>query len=183
MTAIIQVGEDQTTDGLSSDKMYAMDLADEGKLTFQVDTEATKAPLLERTGLDLDEAGRRFLVVSPFSRKRRTHLTHDEHQFGASDSHNTLHRIDHGLRRVCHKIDSRAAGRYLSFKVTLTPMTTKTSSGQGWTLTSPRLSKVMAPNDKTDQLVTKYVGDSSLNWKRASDAISATNSNASSSRS
>ena len=34
-----------------------VDLSDEGKLTFQMDAEATKPPLLERTGLDLDEAG------------------------------------------------------------------------------------------------------------------------------
>ena len=53
----LMVGEDQTSDGLTSDKLYAMDLADEGKLTFQIDTEATKPPLLERTGIDLDEAG------------------------------------------------------------------------------------------------------------------------------
>ena len=31
--------------------------SDEGKLTFQIDTEATKPPLLERTGIDLDETG------------------------------------------------------------------------------------------------------------------------------
>ena len=54
---IQMVGEDNTADGITSDKLYAVDLSDEGKLTFQLDAEATKPPLLERTGLDLDETG------------------------------------------------------------------------------------------------------------------------------
>ena len=124
----IQVGEDQTTDGLSSDKMYAMDLADEGKLTFQVDTEATKAPLLERTGLDLDEAGSaasNYVVVTRLFPQADTVNTSDttmNFQFGASDiPRNTP---TYGSTTVFdlasdHKIDSRAAGRYLSYKVTL----------------------------------------------------------------
>ena len=53
----LMVGEDQSTDGITSDKLYGIDLSDEGKMSFAVDTEATKPPLLERTGLDLDEAG------------------------------------------------------------------------------------------------------------------------------
>ena len=51
------VGEDNSGDGITSDKLYGVDLSDEGKLAFELDPEATKPPLLERTGLDLDEAG------------------------------------------------------------------------------------------------------------------------------
>ena len=51
----LMVGEDNSDDGLSSDKLYGVDLADDGQLAFQLDDEATKATLLERLGLDLDE--------------------------------------------------------------------------------------------------------------------------------
>ena len=44
------VGEDQSTDGITSDKLYGIDLSDEGKMSFAVDTEATKPPLLEQQG-------------------------------------------------------------------------------------------------------------------------------------
>ena len=53
----LMLGEDNTANGITSDKLYAVDLSDEGKLTFQLDAEATKPPLLERTGLDLDDTG------------------------------------------------------------------------------------------------------------------------------
>ena len=50
------VGQDNATDGISSDKLYVLDLADSGSsVTFAIDTEATKPPFLERAGLDLDE--------------------------------------------------------------------------------------------------------------------------------
>ena len=87
----LQVGEDQSTDGLSSDKLFAVDLSDEGKLTFQLDSEATKPPLLERTGLDLDEAGSaasNYVVVTrlfPQADTVNSSNTTMNFQFGASD--------------------------------------------------------------------------------------------------
>ena len=35
--------------------MYALDLADAGSVAFNVSTEATKPPFVERVGIDLDE--------------------------------------------------------------------------------------------------------------------------------
>ena len=124
----LMVGEDNTTDGLTSDKLYGIDLADEGKLTFQFDTEATKPPVLERIGLDLDEAGTAvtsYMVVTRIYPQADTVNTEDTtltFQFGASDipratpTYASAVTFDMASQ---HKIDSRAAGRYLSYKLTI----------------------------------------------------------------
>lgn len=125
----IMVGEDNSADGLTSDKLYGVDLADEGKLTFQLDTEATKPPVLERIGLDLDEAGTAvssYMVVTRIYPQADTVNTADTtltFQFGASDipratpTYASAVTFDMASQ---HKIDSRAAGRYLSYKMTVT---------------------------------------------------------------
>lgn len=125
---VIQVGEDQTADGITSDKLYAIDLADRGALTFQIDVEATKPPILERIGMDLDEAGSavsNYVVVTRLFPQADTVNTSDttlNFQFGASDiprntpTYGSIVVFDIANQ---HKIDSRAAGRYLSYKVTL----------------------------------------------------------------
>ena len=51
----LMVGEDDAGNGLTSSKLYGVDLADTGNIAFDVDTEATKPLFLERVGLDLDE--------------------------------------------------------------------------------------------------------------------------------
>ena len=124
----LMVGEDNTTDSLTSDKLYGIDLADEGKLTFQFDTEATKPPVLERIGLDLDEAGTAvtsYMVVTRIYPQADTVNTEDTtltFQFGASDipratpTYASAVTFDMASQ---HKIDSRAAGRYLSYKLTI----------------------------------------------------------------
>ena len=122
------VGEDNSSDGITSDKLYGVDLADEGKLTFQLDTEATKPPILERVGLDLDEAGSaaaNYMVVTRiFPQADTTNSdTAINFQFGASDLPRETPTYASAVTfdiATDHKIDSRAAGRYLSYKVTLT---------------------------------------------------------------
>ena len=85
------VGEDQSTDGLTSDKIYGLDLADNGKLTFQLDSEATKNAVIERTGIDMDEGGSgasNYLVVTRiFPQVDTTNQTDTtmSFEFGASD--------------------------------------------------------------------------------------------------
>lgn len=124
----LMVGEDNSTDGITSDKLYAIDLADEGKLTFQLDAEATKPPLLERTGLDLDEMGSaaaNYTVVTRLFPQADTLNTSDTtmtFQFGASDIPRTTPTYASSVTfdiSSDHKIDARAAGRYLSYKMTL----------------------------------------------------------------
>ena len=124
----LQVGEDRTTDGLTSDKLYAVDLSDEGKLTFQIDIEATKPPLLERTGIDLDEAGSaasNYVVVTklyPQADTLNSSYTTMNFSFGATDIPRNTPTYGSNVTfdiATDHKIDSRAAGRYLSYKMTL----------------------------------------------------------------
>ena len=113
----LMVGEDNSSDSISSDKLYGVDLADEGKLTFQLDTEATKAPLLERIGLDLDEAGSaaaNYMVVTRIFLKADTTNpdTEIQFQFGASDIPRQTPTYQPSLTfdiATDHKIDSRAA--------------------------------------------------------------------------
>ena len=125
---VIMVGEDQTSDGITSDKMYGVDLSDTGQMAFQLDVEATKPPYLERTGIDLDEGGlaaRQYVVVTRFYPQCDTINTADTtltFEFGASD----IPRATpvYGTPAIYdipteHKIDSRAAGRYLSYRITL----------------------------------------------------------------
>jgi hypothetical protein len=122
------IGEDNSIDGISSDKLYAVDLSDEGKLAFQLDTEATKAPLLERTGLDLDEAGSaatNYVVVTRLFPQADTVNSSDTtltFEFGASDIPRNTPTFESAVTfdiSTDHKIDSRAAGRYLSYRMKL----------------------------------------------------------------
>jgi hypothetical protein len=125
----LMVGETQSDDGLTSDKLFGVDLSDEGKLSFQLDTEATKPPFLERIGLDLDEGGSAvssYMVLKRIFPQADTVNTSDTtltFQFGASDIPRTT--PTYGTATVFdvatdHKIDSRASGRYLSYKMTFT---------------------------------------------------------------
>ena len=122
------VGEDQSTDGITSDKLYGIDLADDGKMSFPVDAEATKPPLLERTGIDLDEAGSaatNYTVVTRLYPQADTKNNSDTtltFEFGASDIPRDTPTYGSTVTfniATDHMIDSRAAGRYLSYKMTL----------------------------------------------------------------
>ena len=92
------------------------------------DAEATKPPLLERTGIDLDEAGSaatNYTVVTRLYPQADTKNNSDTtltFEFGASDiPRDTLTYGSTVTFNIAtdHKIDSRAAGRYLSYKMTL----------------------------------------------------------------
>jgi hypothetical protein len=125
----LMVGETLTADGLTSDKLYGLDLSDEGQIAFQLDTEASKPILLERTGIDLDEAGlgaNQYVVCTRIYPQADTVNTADTtltFEFGASDipkstpAYSSSQVFDIATD---HKIDSRAAGRYLSYKVSFT---------------------------------------------------------------
>jgi hypothetical protein len=125
---VIMVGEDQASDGITSDKMYGVDLSDTGQMAFQLDVEATKPPYLERTGIDLDEGGlaaRQYMVVTRLYPQCDTINTADTtltFEFGASDIPRATpvygSPVTYNIPTE-HKIDSRAAGRYLSYRMTL----------------------------------------------------------------
>ena len=58
IVTVVMVGQDNASDGITSDKIYGLDLSDEGSISFQLDTEATKRAIVERIGIDLDETKR-----------------------------------------------------------------------------------------------------------------------------
>ena len=120
-------GEDNSADGIGSDKLYGLDLADTGSLSFAIDTEATKLPFAERTGIDLDEmlpiTGYKIIkniypqITTPNNDKNfvftygGANLIADSPNYESSITFNAS---------STHKIDSRASGRYLSYKLTTT---------------------------------------------------------------
>ena len=123
----LMVGESQSTDGLTSNKLYGIDLSDAGQIAFQLDTEATKPILLERIGVDLDEAGlgaSQYVVctrIYPQADTQNSTETTLNYEFGASDIPSAIPTYGSAVTfdiSTDHKIDSRAAGRYLSYKVT-----------------------------------------------------------------
>ena len=124
----LMVGETLAADGITSDKLYGIDLSDAGQIAFQLDTEATKPVYLERTGLDLDEGGlavSQYVVCTRLYPQADTTNTNDttlNFEFGASDIPRATPTYSSSVTfdmASDHKIDSRAAGRYLSYRVTL----------------------------------------------------------------
>jgi len=123
----LMVGESLSANGITSDKLYGLDLSDTGQLGFELDQEATKPVYLERTGLDLDEAGsaaRQYVVVTRLYPQCDTINPTDselQFEFGASDIPTGTPVYDPAVTfniNADHKIDARAAGRYLSYRVT-----------------------------------------------------------------
>lgn len=125
---VVMVGEDNSSDGITSDKLYVLDLADEGSIGFPMDTEANKAPFLERQGLDLDEAGlplSGYKVITRLYPQAGTSNTDKvvTFTFGATDISSLTPNYGADVTfnmETEHKIDTRTAGRYVSYKMTYT---------------------------------------------------------------
>jgi len=123
---LLFVTKSVSADGITSDKLYGLDFADSSSLSFPTDSSANKAPFLERTGIDLDEQSPLvgFKYISKFTPQVTTSNSNKlfNFSFGASNL------IDDGPvyettvsfnSAIDHKIDSRASGRYLSYKMTI----------------------------------------------------------------
>jgi hypothetical protein len=118
------VGEDSSLDGITSDKLYGLDLSDSGSLSFDLDTEANKSPYLEREGIDLDEMSplsgykvitKIFPQVDTSSPNKQFVFT-----FGSADllGNTTTYQSSTTFDGTTdYKIDTRASGRYLSYKM------------------------------------------------------------------
>ncbi len=126
---VVFVGEDLAADGITSDKIYGLDLSDEGSIAFPLDPEATKGAVFERVGIDLDQASRGvgvrgYKVLTRIYPQAQTNNTNKllTLEFGASDTPSTAPTFSAPVSyntETDHKIDSRAAGRYLSYRVTI----------------------------------------------------------------
>ena len=119
------VGNSDSGNSISSAKLYGLDLSDEGSMAFTVDTEATKPPFVERVGLDLDEIrepldGYKVVTrILPQIATKNVSNTNITVEFGASDiPSNTPTYSSTATFNIStdYKVDSRAAGRYLSYK-------------------------------------------------------------------
>ena len=118
-------GPANTVDGISTAKMYGLDAIEYGTLSLPLDSEANKPVFLQRSGIDLDELSTLsgYKVISAMLPQITTPSTNKdfEFNFGAaniisdSPTYETVVTFDAG---VDYKMDSRASGRYLSYKMT-----------------------------------------------------------------
>ena len=124
----LMVGNSDSDNDISSAKIYGLDEADTGSMAFNVDNEATKPILLERVGIDLDEIRQPldgYKVITrmlPQMATLNTSNTVVTIQFGASDLPNNTPTYSNTATfdiATDYKIDSRAAGRYLSYKISM----------------------------------------------------------------
>jgi hypothetical protein len=121
----LMVGESLTDDGLTSDKLFALDLSDEGRVAFQLDTEAIKPSQVERIGIDLDETKvplSGYKVINAIYPQATTTNSNKSitFTFGASDVPNSDPTYGSSTTFNTgsdYKIDSRSSGRYLSYKI------------------------------------------------------------------
>ena len=138
----IMMGDADADNNLDYNKIFALDLAEEGSsIAFGIDEQATKPPIFERVGIDLDEMKQSidgYKVITrllPQLSTFNTDNTNFTFQFGASDIPNQTPTYGTAVTfdtSVDYKIDSRAAGRYLSYKVSLADSDYKDFSFSGF---------------------------------------------------
>jgi hypothetical protein len=121
------VGSKVIANGLSSDKLYGLDLSDTGSLSFDLDDEANKSPFLEREGIDLDEMSplSGYKVITKIVPQVETENSDKNFKFTFGSTDLIGQNVSYGNQTtfngaVDYKIDTRAAGRYLSYKMTVT---------------------------------------------------------------
>lgn len=121
------IGESNSTDGITANKLYGLDMSDSGSLlSYSLDAEANKGPFLERSGIDLDEVTEitRYKIISKIYPQLETDSSNKQFyfSFGAADLQASAPTYENQVTfdaSTDHKIDSRAAGRYLSYKLTM----------------------------------------------------------------
>lgn len=112
--------------GVADSKLYGIDLIDQGSLAHPVDTSVSSPFLLERIGIDLDDVGiplNGYKVISKIYPQMST-LNADPtfgFTFGAADTPNATPNYQTEVTFDSsgdYKVDTRIAGRYLSYKLT-----------------------------------------------------------------
>ena len=112
-------------EGIADDGLYGLDNADSGTLlSFPMDTGATKAPLLERVGIDLDELVKLsgYKVINKMYPQIETFNTDKVFDFSMGGanllSDTPIYETAVSFNVATdYKVDSRASGRYLSYKL------------------------------------------------------------------
>lgn len=123
---LLFVGNGTSSLGLTQ-SLYGLDFADSSTLGFPIDASANRSPYVERTGIDMDEqsplTGYKYITAfTPQATTKNSSKTFD-FTIGASnlidDSpvYETTVSFD---AAIDYKMNSRASGRYLSYKMTVT---------------------------------------------------------------
>ena len=122
----VMVSKKDTTAGITSPRLLGLDLVDSGTLNLPETTEVNKPMYLERTGIDLDQEAQlplsSYKVITKIFPQITTPATEHEFTFtfGAADlapdapAYGSSVTFDNSTD---HKLDTRIAGRYLSYKV------------------------------------------------------------------
>ena len=120
------VGEANSVDGITSAKLYGLDLSDTGSLAFPFDAEANKSPYVEREGIDLDQMSslNGYKVIKMILPQVDTTNPNKQFSFtfGASDLLGSTPVYSPSITfngATDYKIDTRVSGRYLSYKMTV----------------------------------------------------------------
>jgi hypothetical protein len=111
--------------GVPANKIYGVDLVDQGTLAQAVDTDVSSEFFLERVGLDLDEMGvplNGYKVISKILPQVSTSNGNPNFgfSFGASDIPNVAPSYNADVTfnsQTDYKVDTRISGRYLSYKM------------------------------------------------------------------
>ena len=123
--------------GITDSKLYGIDLVDQGNLAQPVDTTVSSPLLLERVGIDLDDVGiplSGYKVISKVYPQMST-VNADAtfgFTFGAADTPNATPNYQTEVTFDSsddYKVDTRIAGRYLSYKLTTAILKDFTFSG------------------------------------------------------
>ena len=122
----VMVSKKDTAAGITSPRLLGLDLVDSGSLNLPETTEVNKPMYLERTGIDLDQEAQlpisSYKVINKIFPQITTPATEHEFTFtfGAADlapdapAYGSSVTFDNSTD---HKLDTRIAGRYLSYKV------------------------------------------------------------------
>lgn len=133
----LMISRQNTADGINSNRMLAIDNMDKGTLSLEYADDISTEVVLERKGIDLDEAqiplsGYKVIkaiypqVSSPGQAATINFV------FGAHDVPNSVPNYDAPNLfdiQTGYKVDTRASGRYLSFQVTSNEVNDFTLSG------------------------------------------------------
>lgn len=112
--------------GVTSAKIYGLDLVDSGSLSQEIDTTVSHASFLERVGIDLDEQGiplSGYKVITKVLPQITTPNPDGGFQFTFGAANVPTGTPNYGSdvsfdALSAYKVDTRMSGRYLSYKLT-----------------------------------------------------------------
>ena len=112
--------------GVTENRIYGLDLVDEGSLAAEIDTVVSQPILLERVGIDLDEQGiplTGYKVITKVTPQVSTPNSDGNFNFTFGAATIPTATPNYGSSIVFdalsdYKVDTRISGRYLSYKLT-----------------------------------------------------------------